>query len=381
MDVQALTQAGYDALRRGDAATARVRFQEIIDAGAAPPWLLLARACNMLGDSAAEEDALQRQLDADGRNLPALFAMAELKARRGDDRGAGSFFRAAIKQAATIPAPPAEIRALVARATAFLDQADRRYQAHLMERLAEAGLTRPSPRMRHALDLLLGKVPLYQQQPSMFYYPGLPQRQFYEREEFDWIAGIEAMVPALQQELAGVIAGEADFNPYITGTPGRPAPNHPLLNDPSWGAYYFWQNGTPVEDHARRCPQTMAALELAPIPVIAKRSPMALYSLLKPGTHIQPHYGMLNTRLICHIPLVVPEDCALRVGSETRSWQKGKALIFDDSFEHEAWNRSDRTRTILLFEIWRPEIGEAERSELVTLFETIDLFPQGDGGG
>ncbi len=80
-----------------------------------------------------------------------------------------------------------------------------------------------------------------------------------------------------------------------------------------------------------------------------------------------------------HIPLIAPPDCALRVGSETRAWEDGKALIFDDSFEHEAWNRSDRTRIILLFEIWRPEIGPAEREELTLLFEAIDLLPAGDG--
>jgi len=88
---------------------------------------------------------------------------------------------------------------------------------------------------------------------------------------------------------------------------------------------------------------------------------------------------MLNTRLICHVPLIAPPGCTLRVGSETREWQEGKALIFDDSFEHEAWNRGTSTRIVLLFEIWRPEIGESERAELVTLFEAIDLFPSGDG--
>ena len=101
---------------------------------------------------------------------------------------------------------------------------------------------------------------------------------------------------------------------------------------------------------------------------------MALYSVLEPGTHIAPHYGLLNTRLICHIPLILPPDCALRVGGETRPWQAGEALVFDDSFEHEAWNRSDRRRVVLLFEIWRPEISEAERSALTTIFESINEY-------
>ncbi|MBU1257181.1 MAG: aspartyl/asparaginyl beta-hydroxylase domain-containing protein, partial [Alphaproteobacteria bacterium] len=106
----------------------------------------------------------------------------------------------------------------------------------------------------------------------------------------------------------------------------------------------------------------------------AGRSPMALWSLLKPGTHIQPHHGLLNTRLICHLPLLAPSDCALRVGAETRAWRTGEMLIFDDSVEHEAWNRSAETRVVLLFEVWRPEILPEEREALTRLFEAIDQF-------
>jgi aspartyl/asparaginyl beta-hydroxylase (cupin superfamily) len=119
---------------------------------------------------------------------------------------------------------------------------------------------------------------------------------------------------------------------------------------------------------------TIKALEHAPMPLIDERSPVALWSLLKPGTHIQPHHGMLNTRLICHIPLIVPKDCAIRVGNETRAWREGEALIFDDSFEHEAWNKSGDTRVILLFEIWRPEISLEERAALTKIFETINDY-------
>ena len=110
------------------------------------------------------------------------------------------------------------------------------------------------------------------------------------------------------------------------------------------------------------------------MPLIDERSPVALWSLLKPGTHIQPHHGMLNTRLICHIPLIVPKDCAIRVGNETRAWREGEALIFDDSFEHEAWNKSGDTRVILLFERWRPEISLEERAALTKIFETINDY-------
>jgi aspartyl/asparaginyl beta-hydroxylase (cupin superfamily) len=102
---------------------------------------------------------------------------------------------------------------------------------------------------------------------------------------------------------------------------------------------------------------------------------MALFSILEPHTHIPPHHGMLNTRLICHLPLIVPDGCRLRVGNDVRLVEAGKMLIFDDSIEHEAWNDSDDSRIILLFEIWRPELTAAECMALTALFESVSLYP------
>ena len=359
------------ALGRRDAASAIRLLSELPDAQM--PWLMMAQACSLAGDAKAEEAALQRQLEIDPRHLPALILSGELKARLGDDRAANSFFQAALNQAATMPDVPASLHPMLNRARDFIVQVQAKFEQHLVDGLTQAGLHRDG-RVGTAIDMLLGKKQLYVQQPSSFYFPGLPQRQFYERSEFPWIAEVENAVPAMQAELRAVLADGQDFAPYVEANSDRPRAANPLINNPSWGAFYFWRNGEKVEANASRCPVTMAALELAPMPRIDKRSPIALWSLLKPGTHIQPHHGLLNTRLICHIPLIVPDDCAIRVGNETRAWRTGEALIFDDSFEHEAWNKSTDTRVILLFEVWRPEISAEEQAALTTIFETINDY-------
>ena len=105
---------------------------------------------------------------------------------------------------------------------------------------------------------------------------------------------------------------------------------------------------------------------------VANRSPSVLFSLLRPGAHIPAHTGMVNTRLIGHLPLIVPPGCEFRVGNEMRPWVEGKAWMFDDTIEHEAWNRSGETRVILLFEIWRPELTPAERALVDAMFAAID---------
>ncbi|WP_448584908.1 aspartyl/asparaginyl beta-hydroxylase domain-containing protein [Thermaurantiacus sp.] len=339
--------------------------------------MLLAEACARAGDLEGAEEGLRRELHHRPRNIRALLAMGELRLRRSDPRAATSYFRAALNQAAVVP-PPAALRPLLDRARQHLAEAEAAFAQHLLAALGE----RPPPRVAHAIDLLTGRVPLYLQQPSMFYFPGLPQRAFYEREEFPWLAAIEAETPAMAAEAQALLEAPGALHPYVETPRDRPPPNNPLRDDPAWSACYFWRSGAVVEANAARAPAIMAALRQAPMPAIAGRSPIALLSVLRPGTHIAPHHGVLNTRLIVHVPLIPAPDCGLRVGHETRGWEPGRALVFDDSIEHEAWNRGPGTRAVLLFEIWRPEISAGEREVLVRLFETIERFaPDAAGSG
>jgi aspartyl/asparaginyl beta-hydroxylase (cupin superfamily) len=90
-------------------------------------------------------------------------------------------------------------------------------------------------------------------------------------------------------------------------------------------------------------------------------TPSALFSILDAKTRIPPHTGVSNTRLIVHLPLIIPSGCGFRVGAEQREWIPGKAFVFDDTMEHEAWNDSDVPRAVLIFDIWSPFVSEVER--------------------
>ncbi|CAN5320599.1 hypothetical protein BH10PSE14_BH10PSE14_08970 [soil metagenome] len=359
-------------------ATARQLLERIGDGAAAEAQFALAHACRGLNDRQAAHGALDKVLAEQPGHIGALIMKGDLMADQ-DARAASAFYHAVLANAAQaqergpLPAPLiAELR----RIETFLARSAAEYEAHLFDHLAAAGFapTALAPRVQHAIDLLTGKCEIFLQQPSAFYFPGLPQIEFYERTAFGWLPAVEAAAPAMRAELEALMAQDGDFAPYVETPAGRPPPRNPLLDDPSWGACYLWKAGARVDRNADRCTSAMAALAGAPMPSIRERSPMALFSLLKPGTHIIPHHGLLNTRLIVHIPLIAPPDCALRVGSQTRAWRTGEALIFDDSIEHEAWNRSIDTRVVLLFEIWRPEIAEGERAALTSLFEAIGAF-------
>lgn len=310
-------------------------------------------------------------------DLKSLLARGDDYAGRGDVRSAVSFYQSALK---SIRDPRALDRATLEtlqRAQAYVAERAREFQQSLELAVADANPADPraAERLAHSLDLLKGQRQLFLQQPSVFYYPYLAQRQFFEREEFDWVKELEAATPDIREEVAALLEDGADFRPYVENNPDRPYRDfHGLNENPSWTALYLWRDGKVVAENASRCPKTMAALEKLPLSHIGERTPAVLFSRLEPGAHIPPHAGMLNCRLICHLPLIVPEGCWLRVGSETREWKEGELLIFDDSIEHEAKNPSRELRIVLLFDIWRPELCAEERSAISAMFEAIDRF-------
>ncbi len=371
---------GIGALQSGDFRTARAAFDRVTQSGSASPqaWLLLAQSCDGLDDRPAALTALDRVLAVDPSNPFALLMKGDIYARDGDDRAAVSFYRMGMRRAAELEALPGDLHQRADRAHAFLQQAEDRFRKQLDDVLASRGISAPPRRFAQAMAIAAGQQPVFLQEPTNFYFPELPQIPWYDPAQFPWAAKLEAAVPEMRAEIEAVLAGEQGLEPYVQADEDRASRGHSLLGDARWSAFHLYKQGERVEENASRCPRIMELLDLPPIPRIARRSPMALISILKPGTHIPPHNGMLNTRLICHIPLIVPPGCRLRVGAEIRDVVEGKAMIFDDSFEHEAWNDGDSARAVLLFEIWRPELDEDERTALTAMYEAVTGYGADD---
>jgi aspartyl/asparaginyl beta-hydroxylase (cupin superfamily) len=381
-DLNRLGQAGADALRRQDHGAARALFEQLVTARPADinAWYGLALARRGLGDSAGQVQALDQVLAAQPGHLPALIMKADHFAAAGDGRAAQAFYRAAVARAPAPETLPPELLAELRRAERQSAEYARRYEAHLRGALAGAGFdpASSSPRIGQSLDLLLGKKQVYLQSPSAFYFPELPQRQFYERAEFPWLAALEAQTEVIRDELLDVVRDERAFTPYIQSNASRPPADYgDLLDSLDWSAFYLIESGAVVADNAARCPKTVAALDSVPLARADGRTPSVLFSLLRPGARIPAHTGLINTRLICHLPLIVPEGCGFRVGNETRPWVEGETLIFDDTIEHEAWNESDRLRVVLLFDIWRPELSPDERDLVAAMLAAVDSYDAG----
>jgi aspartyl/asparaginyl beta-hydroxylase (cupin superfamily) len=378
-DARAASAAGLAALERGDLNGAGESFTRAIAAGGtdARTWFGLSRVHRARGASVEEGAALDEVLRLEPRHLPALIAKGDLYSKAGDLRAAGSYYGAVLKLAPAQPAFATEWRGELQRIETACQRISKDYEAHLRAALAEHGYDgSQSARFSHGLDLLLGKRQIYFQQPKHFFYPELPQVQFYERAVFAWAQALERATDDIRVELKALLAsGSAGFEPYIQREANRPAFNPRGLQDnANWSAFYLVRSGAEVPANAARCPRTMAALREVPMCQIEGRTPAVLFSLLRPGAHIPPHHGFTNARLVCHLPLIIPPGCALRVGNETRAWREGELLVFDDTMEHEAWNPSTELRVVLIFDVWRPEISPREQALIAAMLAAIDRF-------
>jgi len=225
-------------------------------------------------------------------------------------------------------------------------------------------------RIRHSLDILAGRRSFVTAKPLTLPIPRLPAIPIFHREDFDWAPGVEAAFPDILGELHALLERDEGFVPYVQTPEGSPKGQFaPLDRNIDWGAYFLWKNGKRIHDHADRCPRTEEAIALAPQMKVPGRAPVVFFSALKPGVHIPPHNGATNARLTVHLPLIIPPDCALRVGEETHVWEPGRLVMFDDTIRHEAWNRSDRLRVVLIFDVWHPMLSALER-ELVAAMTT-----------
>lgn len=378
LDPKIQTQSALAAYRAGQLADARARLEALDAAGGADAeaLALLGSTCHRLDDEAAAEIALDRALQLDARNLRAVLAKADLLTAQGRAREANLFYSAVVDIGSRMGYLSGELARGLERAQAVQARLNEELAAGVEAALAQAGYApgaSPS-RFAHALDIMLGRRQPYFQQPQAFYYPELPNIQFYPRDAFPWMDAVEAATETMIGELDGLLRQDAAFQPYIRTRPGLPSRQDlPLLDSMDWSSSHLWKDGEQTE-LAALCPRTIEAVSHAPLCQVKGRSPQVMFSRLKPGAHITPHTGFVNTRLICHLPLIAPPGCRFRVGNEVREWEKGRAWVFDDTIEHEAINQSDRDRVVLIFDIWRPELSEEERALVTTLLQTVDAY-------
>lgn len=385
-DVEALKVAAIAALRRGDAVRAIGKLTRAtqVAPGDSIARYHLARAHELDGNTIAAlawyETALQlapafhvarlgfgAALDRAGERERAVWQWA--RALR-DAQSAGRW----LDEAST----PAGLRPLVEHAVAAVRRQRRAMLAQTLEPLEACHGARALARVRRALGVFLREEqaanPDPRQQPTFFWFPDLPAAPVFERAQFPWIAGLEAASGAIRAELDSLLVDDLGRERVFDSAALESLNLRGTRGAPAWNGYYFYRHGERREGNCRRCPATAQALDALPLSRVPGHGPEVLFSVFAPGTHLLPHRGVTNTRLVAHLPLIVPEECALRVAGLEHAWREGEVVVFDDTYEHEAWNRSAGIRVVLIFDVWNPHLTEVERAALAGLVPAIGAF-------
>jgi aspartyl/asparaginyl beta-hydroxylase (cupin superfamily) len=354
------------AAASGDLPRAIALLERAAEATPSEPqlWLKLAALRRASRQPAKALEAVNRALALAEFDFMAL-AMRAMLIEKLEPGQAGEAWANALarRPAGDVPAQMAEV---LAKGEMVRDRWIAEREAKLEQATAAtigAATADEAARIARFRSNVLRKTRVYHSEPTNFAFPGLIEREFHQRSDHPWLAEVEATTDAIAGELESVMAAErAELVPYIQYEQHAAMAQWRELNQSrDWTAIHLLQNGRTIDANARHCPKTMALLARLPQPDIPGAGPNAMFSLLAPHTTIPPHVGISNARLVCHLPLIVPEGCWFRVGAETRHWQRGEAFVFDDTIEHEAANPSDQLRVVFIFDVWHPGLSEVER--------------------
>jgi aspartyl/asparaginyl beta-hydroxylase (cupin superfamily) len=326
-------------------------------------WLTLAGVKGRSGDADGEFAAIQQTLTIDPYYVPGLLLKGNWYDVRGDAVLAATSYRHALQVAPPEREWPRQLAAELAHARDFVARHAAAMFRHLSERVVLPESGDDAECWREALSIRAGQTQPFLSNSNQLYVPRLPAIPFFQRSEFPFLDQLEAHTDAIRDELLSYLASnDTHFSPYIRYRPGEPVNQWQHLDHSAdWSALHLWRGGKPVKENLARFPETTRALQDVALCDLDGLCPNVFFSALAPRTHIPPHFGESNARVIAHLPLIIPGDCWLRVGFEKRCWTPGNTLIFDDTLEHEAVNDSDDLRVVMIFDLWNPLIGRNER--------------------
>jgi aspartyl/asparaginyl beta-hydroxylase (cupin superfamily) len=236
----------------------------------------------------------------------------------------------------------------------LLDDVHARFGTDGMERVDECVEILGGSRRPHFLHP--------EQEATRIFFPGISAKPWHDAESFPWTGEVERRWTEVRAELDALRARNVAFYPYEDRYTGD-------LGWPGWDTWQIYRRGEYTDAARAACPRTIDVLR-------SGRHGLreGMFASLAPGAHVEPHTGGVNAVLTVHLPLVVPPGCSMRVAGETRGWEEGRVVVFDDSFIHETWNRGTSSRVVLIWDVWHPELTPLEIRAMTYLFPRIESF-------
>lgn len=207
-----------------------------------------------------------------------------------------------------------------------------------------------------------------QQKPHLFYLPKLKAQPIWPNAAFSWVDVFKENFEPLMSEFRQITQDiEEQGMPYVDEKFADKS-FEKLAGSKNWTALHLYQNGVPNKPIIERLPKLHQLLMSIDLYGLNEHPYEVFFSLLKAGQHIVPHYGLSNHSLTVHIPFIVGDSGCLTVENQRVSWQVGDAIVFDDSFIHEAENTSEQDRVVLIFSVWHPDLTLDEQTAIQQSF-------------
>ena len=175
----------------------------------------------------------------------------------------------------------------------------------------------------------------------------VPNTPYFDLDLFDWTKDLENNHAAIRSELDQIL----EHLEQVPNFQQISTDQKSITTDDKWKTYFLYGFGYKAEQNCARCPETTKLIEKIP------GMKTAFFSILAPGKHIPEHRGLYKGFIRYHLGVKIPKpitQCGIKVDGETRHWEEGKSLLFDDTYLHEAWNKSDEFRVVLFMDILRP---------------------------
>ncbi len=213
------------------------------------------------------------------------------------------------------------------------------------------------------------------QNPHLFYVPDLEPAAVFNASDYEWCGKLETAFETIKYEFLSLWNDpEISGVPYIDSASQLDESWQPLIGSDNWTSLHLYKGTDSFQNIIDKVPNTHRALQDVPL-LCTKGVPREIvFSVLKEQQHIPPHFGLANTDMTVHLPLLNLEDCAIKVCDGVYPWEEGKLFLFDDSFIHESWNKGADTRVNLLFAAWHPDLTEHERNAITRSFAERDAW-------
>jgi aspartate beta-hydroxylase len=360
------------AMARGDVRQAESLLEIAAQRGRDASTLLrLASVRRSLGDLPGALKCAAAAVELEPRNFLMCLLLGSLRESMGALYAAQRGYRAACASAPLDLSFQPAIAKQLERARTIVAAADR-WRERLLHWVPDGSALNMAEqrRMRDFRSNILESLDAGPLAPPFFLIPNLKPRKYLDASSFRGMAELESNTGAVREEFLRLTRNGGRVSSALAGLHGDELK---AGRAGKWSMIPLLRNGAVVEEFASQCPRTMELALGLDLPRLSLISPSLYFSVLEPNSHIAPHVGITNARLIAHLPLIVPDNCGFRVGGETRRWEVGKALVFDDMTTHEAWNDSDKARVVLIADLWRPELSLAERAAVTELMDCPDV--------